>query len=124
MHDGRSQLAGFLQPGPAVGVAGGSTAGLEPQVADRSGRHVDEDAFALDLVVADVAADYSADAVQPASLPAAGERRLQLADEDVLVIGQRPTRFEEAVVGAEDLADLRNGEVVQRQTGDDVVVDA
>src|SRR5438445_11565207 len=77
---GSSQLGGFLQARTAVGVADEPSSRLEAQVADRGGRHVDEDAFAFDLVVADVAAHHPADAVQPAPLPAVGDRRLQLAD--------------------------------------------
>src|SRR5207248_1839644 len=43
---------------------------LEAQVAHRGRRHVDEDALAADLVVADVATDQAADAQQAAALAA------------------------------------------------------
>src|SRR5262249_36752497 len=66
---------------------------LEPQVPHHGWWYVDEDAFAANLVVANVAADEPAHAVQAAPLAAIGERRLQAADELIFVIGQDSARL-------------------------------
>src|SRR5262245_66660834 len=71
---------------------------LGPQVPDDGRRHVHEDAFAADLVFADVATDEAADAIEAAALPPIGERRLEMADEHVLEIGQRAAGLQQPIV--------------------------
>src|SRR5262245_7246837 len=74
----------------------------ETQVAHHGGRDIDENALAADLVFANVAADHPADAAQTPALALVDERRFELADQEILVIGQDPTRLEEPVVSAKN----------------------
>src|SRR6266540_1286658 len=97
-------------------------AGFQIQVADHGGGEVDENALAADLEVADVIAYHSANAIEPAAFPTIGKRRLELPDQHICVVRQCPARFEQSIVDAVDFADLGNREVVERQAGDDVVV--
>ena len=92
-------------------------------MAHRRRRHVDEDAFAANLVVADVAAHQPADAQQTAALAAIDERRLQVTDQHVFVVGQRAARLQQSAVGPENRPHRGRGKVVQRQARDDEIVE-
>src|SRR5260370_12117586 len=56
----------------------------EAQVSGGSGRHVDENALAVHLILADVRGHNFSHAAQPLPFAASDERRFQLADQRVL----------------------------------------
>src|SRR5262245_32834232 len=89
---------------------------------NNSRRHVDEHAFATDLIAANIAAYHAANSEQPPPLAPIHEWRLQVPNQHVLVIRQSATRTQEAIVDLENSPDLGDGEVVQREARNDVVV--
>src|SRR5207244_1994951 len=98
------------------------SARLEAEMAYHRRRHVDEYALPSDLIRANVVADDAPDAIETPALAAVGEWRFQLADEDVLIVGQGPARLQETVVNAVNLAYLSHRKVVERQTGNDEII--
>ena len=95
---------------------------FEVEVADDGGRDIHEHLFPAHLVGADVLPYDPADPVQPATLTPPDERRFELSDEHVFKVGQDATRLDQPAVRLEDLADQRDGKVVEWQAGNNVIV--
>src|SRR5947207_87867 len=90
---------------------------LEPELARPGGRHVEQDKLLAHLVGADILSHHLPDSPQPLAFLSGDKGCLELADEDILEVRQRPARFHQPGEGGEDAADLFGSEVVQRQTG-------
>jgi hypothetical protein len=114
---GQSMQAFFRPAWPRCGR-------LEAEVSNDRRRHVHQDAFAANLVSPDVTIDDPPDPEEAPPFTPVDKRRLELADQDVLEIGQHAAGLEQAIVRLENLPDLRHGETIERQAGNDVIVNS
>lgn len=87
-------------------------------------RNIHQNLLSANLIRPDVVSHYSTDSVQPPTFLPADERRFNLPDEAVLKVREGSAGLQQPDIGAEYFADECNGEVVERKSGNDVVVDA
>src|SRR5262245_13437238 len=91
-------------------------------MADYCRRHVHQDSLPANLVGANEVGYHASHPIKPASLPAVRKGRLELADPDILEVGQRAARFEQPAISAVNVSHLAHGKVVERQPRNDDVV--
>ena len=89
---------------------------------DPGGWHVQPDAVAADFTVGQQGRHDLADAAEPGALVPAAEELLEAAQGDVLEEGQGPARLQQARHDFQEPPHVVDGEIVQRQPGDDEVV--
>jgi hypothetical protein len=115
---GRNHLPGFLRFANLTGI------GLGMKVAGVGGREIYQDPLAANLEIPKVVLYHSANSVKASPLPAIDEWRLQLPNQHVFKKRERAARLQQALVGPKDFPHLDDGKIVDRQAGNDEIIDS